>query len=137
MNDLVSGATGHEGGELRGERRCGLEAAVRAEIVRERPIDRARNVPGHRIQRLGVATEALAGAGVDEQMRPRWKSGADRSRIERGRDRSRRERGGGIGRRVGGDRPSLAGTEGEAAVATTRISSRKSRPSIVVANQPW
>src|SRR2546425_5435639 len=44
----------------------GFEAAVRAEVVRERRAERPGDVPRLRIDRLGLATVAFAGSGVDQ-----------------------------------------------------------------------
>ena len=54
----------------------GGETVAQDELVRERPVgreqpghgdvDRARNVPGHRVDRFGLAAEALGGSHIDE-----------------------------------------------------------------------
>jgi len=59
--------------ELGAQLRGGLEAPVTAvEVVLEEAVQRAGDVPGGAVQRLDLAAEAFAGAGVDQRVRPSW-----------------------------------------------------------------
>jgi hypothetical protein len=54
--------------ELGPQLRCRLELSVGPEVLAERPVQRARDVAGHRVQRFHFALESRGGAGVDQRL---------------------------------------------------------------------
>jgi len=54
------------GGELAAQLRRALEAAIGAEVLGPRAVERAGDVPGDRVQRFDLAAVALGGARVEQ-----------------------------------------------------------------------